>query len=113
MPRSNFGPEVKASMQGNANTPAKGVPRPAGPKPPGAQVAQEGRDSSGNTGLPPVTRLPGPGRGGMPGMGSGLKPPGPIRPQTGGLPGGGGPDLPHIAAAAGIAHAILGNRGIR
>lgn len=108
MPRTNFGPEVKAAMQGNANTPApRSAPRP--PKSPGAQVAEEGRDSSGNTGLPPPNKLPGPGRGGMPGM---VKGPAPIRPPTGAPPGG-MPDPAHVAAAAGIAHAILGNRGLR
>jgi hypothetical protein len=108
MPRTNFGPEVKSAMQGG------GAPRP--PKSPGAQVAEQGRDSSGNTGLPPPNKLPGPGRGGMPGMGGGgLKPPGAMPSSVAGaLPGGmSAPDAHHIAAAAGIAHAILGNRGLR
>lgn len=109
MPRTNFGPEVKAAMQGNANTPAPPrAPRP--PTSPGAEVMQQGRDSSGNTGLPPPNKLPGPGRGGMPGMG---RPPGAMPASVaGGLPGG-GVTPQHIAAAAGIAHAILGNRGLR
>jgi hypothetical protein len=106
MARSDFGPEVKSAMSG--------APRP--PKSPGAQVAEQGRDSSGNTGLPPVTKIPGPGGGGMPGMarvGGGA--PRPAMPTTaaGAGPGAMPPGLPHIAAAAGIAHAILGNRGLR
>jgi hypothetical protein len=105
MPRTNFGPEVKSAMQGG------GAPRP--PKSPSAQVAEQGRDSSGNTGLPPPNKLPGPGRGGMPGMGGGIRPPGAMPASVaGGLPGG-GVTPQHIAAAAGIAHAILGNRGLR
>jgi len=95
MPRTDFGPEVKAGMQPNANRPnPPRAPRPA--QNPGQQVSEEARDSSGNTGLPP--RLPGPGSGGMPGM-----------PQRGGMP----PDAHHVAAASGIAHAILANRGLR
>lgn len=102
MPRSDFGPEVKASMQGNPNTPAPArAPKPM--KSPGAQVSEQARDSSGNTDTPP--KPPGPGRGGMPGM---------VRGPGQAMPGGGmPPDAHHIAAAAGIAHAILGNRGLR
>lgn len=115
MPRSDFGPEVKASMQGNANTP-RPAPRPRPPQSPGQQVREQGADSSGATGLPPPNKMPGPGRGGMPGM---PHPSMPIRPQTGAPPGGatggmptGGPSPAHALAAASIAHAILGNRGM-
>lgn len=109
MPRSNFGPEVRASMQGNANSPVRTAP-PRAPTSPGQQVAESGRDSSGNPGIPP--RAPGPGRGGMPGMPHTA----PAMPRPGNVPGGmpgGGGDIPHVAAAASIAHAILGNRGLR
>jgi hypothetical protein len=109
MPRSNFGPEVKAAMQGGTGA------RP--PRSPSAQVMQQGRDSSGNTGLPPVNKMPGPGPGNMPRAPAIAR--GPVAPP-GGIPAGGGVGLPgggitpqHVAAAAGIANAILGNRGLR
>ena len=88
MARTDFGPEVKASMQDNANTPAP-QRDPGAPKNPGSVVAREGRDSSGVPGTPPRSEPP--------------------RPIVGGAPG----DLHHVAAAASIAHAILGNRGLR
>ena len=109
MARSDFGPEVKASMQPNANTPRQ-PPAPRGPTSPGQQVAESGRDSSGNPGIPP--RAQGPGRGGMPGMPHTAPPVNRVGPMPTGTPMQ-GPGLPHVAAAASIAHAILGNRGLR
>jgi hypothetical protein len=98
MPRTDFGPEVKASMQGNANSSPRAQVPPR-PRSPGQQAAIEGRDSSGNSGEPP----PGP-KLGVPGARASVPT---MRP-----PGGAGMP-PHVGAAAGIAHAILANRGLR
>lgn len=60
------------------------------------------RDSSGSTdSLPKMPKAPGGGGGAMP-MSSPMH-----------LPTGGAPSPFHAAAAASIAHAILGNRGMR
>src|SRR5215469_14443056 len=100
MARTDFGPEVKASMEGNANTPRR-PPQPRGPVNPGSQVRGQEADSSGNNPNPPIQPRPvGPGAGRMPNMGR--MPGGPVVAPN--VP----PGLHDTAAAAGIAHAILG-----
>ena len=97
MARTDFGPEVKASMEPNANTPEREPPAIA------RQERQMQKDSNESGARPP--RI-GPGRGAMAqGAPAQRAPTPPIAPVP--------TDAHHIAAAASIAHAILGNRGIQ
>ena len=113
MARTDFGPEVKASMQGNANSSPRAQVPPR-PRSPGQQAAMEGRDSSGNSGEPPS----GP-KLGVPSVKEAVpseRPPGGASTVPEGMKEmmrGMSPMPPHIGAAAGIAHAILANRGLR
>lgn len=101
MARSDFGPEVKAAQQTNASPPRQ-PPAPRTTAPPKDSGNVPARDSATS-------------RGGMPGMPHTMPPMQRMGPMPVGSPAmpSGSPGIPHVAAAASIAHAILGNRGLR
>ena len=87
----NYGPEIKASMQNPGKRPSqakKGLPEtPADRQRDQLRGIKEGSPQDQALDAMPQN-------------------------QATPAPGGGGPVPPHVAAAAGIAHAILANRGM-
>ena len=97
MARGDYGPEVKSSMQSPVKRPSqvkKGVPQS-----PAQEVSNARKPTSpAPGGGPAVGPLPAGPPVGSAGSASGT-------PPASGIP-------PHVQAAAGIAHAILANRGM-
>jgi len=92
----NYGPEIKASMQNPVRRPSqvkKGGETPADRIRDARRGIKEGSPQDLKLDAQPANQAP----------------PAQITPAPG---GGGGQVPPHVAAAAGIAHAILANRGM-
>lgn len=95
MAKGSFDPEIKQAM---AESPADRARDKA-------QGIKEGSPQDQRLDALPANRPPTTLRQGM----ANARAPAPPPMHTGVLP----PDLHHVSAAAGIAHAILGNRGLR
>jgi hypothetical protein len=91
---SDYGPEIKASMTGGAKKAGKAPP----PKESSADLAKD-KARGIKQGSPQDQKLD-------------AMPQNQVHPQMQQQMQGGPPDAHHVAAAAGIAHAILGRRGM-